>query len=132
MPPAPTWRMWAGSRCTPGTPGGGRAGRSRRSSRRSGKPATGRRAAASSQPQCWKARSTLVNTGELASALSEADGRVLGIQTKLHRWAAQQPGRRFDDLFNLVCDPATLLLAFDRVAGNRGARTPGVDGVRVV
>jgi RNA-directed DNA polymerase len=37
-------------------------------------------------------------------------------------------GRRFDDLFNFVCDPATLIMAFDRVAGNRGARTPVVDG----
>ncbi|MGW1656805.1 hypothetical protein ACWCQD_30540, partial [Streptomyces atratus] len=39
------------------------------------------------------------------------------------------PGRRFDDLFNFVHDPATLLVAFDRVAGNQGARTPGVDGL---
>jgi len=37
----------------------------------------------------------------------------------------------FDDLFNLVHDPATLLVAFERVAGNTGARTPGVDGLRV-
>ncbi|HWO65066.1 MAG TPA: group II intron reverse transcriptase/maturase, partial [Umezawaea sp.] len=29
-------------------------------------------------------------------------------------------------------DPATLIMAFDRVAGNQGARTPGVDGLRVV
>jgi RNA-directed DNA polymerase len=28
-------------------------------------------------------------------------------------------------------DPATLIVAFDRVAGNRGANTPGVDGLRV-
>ena len=54
--------------------------------------------------------------------------RVSGMQTKLHCWAAADPGRRFDDLFNLVCDPATLLLAFVRVAGNRGAMTAGVDG----
>jgi RNA-directed DNA polymerase len=54
--------------------------------------------------------------------------RVAGIQAKLHRWAAADPGRRFDDLFNLVHDPA-LLVAFGRVAGNKGANTPGVDGV---
>src|SRR5690348_9752264 len=54
--------------------------------------------------------------------------RVAGMQAKLHRWAAADPGRRFDDLFNFVCDPATLVVAFDRVAGNRGANTPGVDG----
>lgn len=51
------------------------------------------------------------------------------MQAKLHRWAATDSGRRFDDLFNFVHDPATLLVAFDRVAGNRGARTPGVDGL---
>jgi hypothetical protein len=45
--------------------------------------------------------------------------RVSGMQAKLHRWAAADRGRRFDDLFNLVHDPATLLVAFGRVAGNR-------------
>ena len=55
--------------------------------------------------------------------------RVAGMQAKLHRWAAAGPGRRFDDLFNLVHDPATLIVAFGRVAGNKGANTPGVDGV---
>src|SRR5665811_2597962 len=63
------------------------------------------------------------------SAPMGSSGRVLEMQTKLHRWAAADPGRRFDDLFNLVHDPATLRLAFDRVAGNKGARTAGVDGV---
>jgi RNA-directed DNA polymerase len=53
------------------------------------------------------------------------------MQAKLHRWAAADPGRRFDDLFNFVHDPATLIVAFDRVAGNRGANTPGVDRVTV-
>jgi RNA-directed DNA polymerase len=51
------------------------------------------------------------------------------MQAKLHRWAAADPGRRFDDLFNFVHDPATLIVAFSRVAGNQGANTPGVDGV---
>ena len=57
--------------------------------------------------------------------------RVAGMQAKLHRWAAADPGRRFDDLFNLVHDPATLMVAFARVAGNQGANTPGVDGITV-
>ncbi|MET7766464.1 hypothetical protein ABZS71_32450 [Streptomyces sp. NPDC005393] len=56
-------------------------------------------------------------------------GRVLEMQTKLHRWAVADPGRRFDDLFNFVHDSATLMMAFDRVAGNKGARTAGVDGL---
>jgi len=64
----------------------------------------------------------------------EADGRLVGVsemQAKLHRWAVADPGRRFDDLFNLVCDLLTLIRAFSRVAGNQGARTPGVDGLTV-
>ncbi|GLV80301.1 group II intron reverse transcriptase/maturase [Streptomyces hygroscopicus subsp. hygroscopicus] len=57
--------------------------------------------------------------------------KVAEMQTKLHRWAAADSGRRFDDLFNLVHDPATLMVAFDRVAGNQGSRTAGVDGLTV-
>src|SRR5260221_13448128 len=55
--------------------------------------------------------------------------RVAGMQAKLHRWAVADPGRRFDDLFNFVHDPATLIVAFDRVATNQGANTSGTDGV---
>ena len=57
-----------------------------------------------------------------------AQERVLGWQTKLHRWAVRDERARFDDLFNLVCDPATLLVAWERVKRNRGSRTAGVDG----
>ena len=42
-------------------------------------------------------------TAELAKA------RVLRIQTKLHQWATDDPNRRFDDLYNLVYDPAVLV-----------------------
>ncbi|MGC7101833.1 group II intron reverse transcriptase/maturase [Amycolatopsis lurida] len=62
------------------------------------------------------------------TALYRAERRVLGIQTKLHRWAIEEPDRKFDDLFNLVVDPAFLMVAWDRVRGNRGARSAGVDG----
>ena len=58
----------------------------------------------------------------------EAWARVLGIQTKLHQWATDDPSRRFDDLYNLVCDPAVLVEAWRRVKANRGARSAGVDG----
>src|SRR3954451_9868301 len=57
--------------------------------------------------------------------------RVSEMQAKLHRWAAADRGRRFDDLFNFVHDPATLIVACDRVAGNTGSRTAGVDGLTV-
>jgi RNA-directed DNA polymerase len=77
---------------------------------------------------CWKTRRTLVNISELELALGWAEPRVLEIQAKLHRRAVADPGRRFDDLFNLVADPAFLLVAWARVRGNKGARTAGVDG----
>ena len=57
--------------------------------------------------------------------------RVSEMQAKLHRWASADRGRRFDDLFNLVHDPATLRVAWERVATNSGARTAGSDGVTV-
>jgi retron-type reverse transcriptase len=72
-----------------------------------------------------------VNTGASDQIPAGSWSRVSGMQARLHRWAAADPGRRFDDLFNLVHDPATLIVAFDRVAGNHGANTPGVDGLTV-
>jgi len=70
-----------------------------------------------------------VNTDAPWPDLDEAEFRVLKVQTKLHQWATDDPHRRFDDLYNLVCDPAFLVVAWNRVRGNRGARTAGVDGV---
>jgi RNA-directed DNA polymerase len=72
-----------------------------------------------------------VNTGAPPTSfltLEEAQARVLGIQTKLHRWATDDRSCRFDDLFNLICDPAFLLVGWRRVRGNTGARSAGVDG----
>jgi RNA-directed DNA polymerase len=70
-----------------------------------------------------------VNTGAPWPDLDEAESRVLVMQTKLHQWAKADPGRRFDDLANLVYDPAFLVTAWARVRGNKGARTAGVDGI---
>lgn len=70
-----------------------------------------------------------MNTDELEYALLKAERRVLEIQTKLHRWARDDPHRRFDDLCNLVADPAFLLVAWDRVRHNKGARTAGADSL---
>ena len=53
-------------------------------------------------------------------AESRPGSGVLGIQTKLHRWPGEDEGRRFDDLYNLVCDPAFLTVAGERVRANRG------------
>ena len=71
-----------------------------------------------------------MNTDAPWPTLEEAEARVLEIQAKLHQWATDSPDRRFDDLFNLVADPAFLVVAWNRVRGNRGARTAGVDGVK--
>src|SRR6266498_4754579 len=78
----------------------------------------------------WKGGRSLVNTDVLWPERDWAEAQVLRIQTKLHQWAIDDPGRRFDDLFNLVCDPAVLVVAWRRVRGNRGKRTAGIDGVR--
>ena len=69
-----------------------------------------------------------MNTRDPESAVRVAERRVLEIQTKLHRWATGDSHHRFDDLFNLVADPAFLLVAWDRVRSNKGSRTAGVDG----
>jgi RNA-directed DNA polymerase len=75
----------------------------------------------------------LVNTDapppESWPELGAAERRVLEIQAKLHQWAGRDTGRRFGDLFNLVTDPAFLLVAWERVRTNKGARTAGVDGL---
>jgi RNA-directed DNA polymerase len=71
-----------------------------------------------------------VNTDDpTLSALLRAERRVLEIQTKLHRWAGEDRARRFDDVFNLVADPDFLLVAWERVRSNTGARTAGIDGL---
>ncbi|MDG6913562.1 MAG: group II intron reverse transcriptase/maturase [Nitrososphaerota archaeon] len=68
----------------------------------------------------------MVNTGA-----SEADPRlrVLLHQEKLHDWSKSDSQRRFDDLFNLVYDHATLEVAYLLTESNQGSRTPGIDGV---
>ena len=61
-----------------------------------------------------------MNTGDPWPDLDEAELRVHEMQTKLHQWAISDPGRRFDDLYNLVYDPAFLVVAWSRVQGKQG------------
>jgi RNA-directed DNA polymerase len=70
-----------------------------------------------------------MNIGVSWPDLDEAEHRVLAMQTKLHQWATSEPDRCFDDLFNLVYDPAFLVVAWSRVRRNKGGRTAGVDGI---
>ena len=70
----------------------------------------------------------LVNTGAVNwPDPNSAYFTVRRMQTKLHHWATQEPGRRFGDLHNLVYDPAFLMAAWERVSTNKGAKTPGID-----
>ena len=70
-----------------------------------------------------------MNTGAPWPGLDEAQARVHAMQTKLHQWVVGDPDRRLDDLYNLVYDPAFLVVAWDRVKSNTGARSAGVDGI---
>jgi RNA-directed DNA polymerase len=73
-----------------------------------------------------------VNTGAVSwPDPYSAEVAVRSMQIKLHRWAGEDPSRRFGDLFNLVYDPAFLVHAWERVSANRGARTPGIDKATV-
>ena len=69
-----------------------------------------------------------MNTRDPESVRYWAERRVLGIEAKLYRWAIDDPHRRFDDLVNVVTDPGFPLIARERVARNKGARSGGVDG----
>ena len=60
-----------------------------------------------------------MNIGAPWPDLSEAERRVRVMQTKLHQWAKTDPGRCFDDLYNLVYDPAFLTVAWRRVRATR-------------
>lgn len=70
-----------------------------------------------------------MNTGASYPDRETARARVLAMQTKLHRWATADAGRCFDDLYNLVHDPAFLVTAWHRVRGNKGGRAAGIDGI---
>ena len=73
-----------------------------------------------------------VNIGAAAwPSVDQAHGAVRKIQNKLHCWAGADSARRFDDLYNLVCDRNVLTVAWERVAGNAGARTAGIDRATV-
>lgn len=72
---------------------------------------------------------TLENSSESWPDFDEAWARVRRMQAKLHLWATRDPGRVFNDLYNLVHNPAFLVHSWERVRGNKGGRTAGVDGV---
>ena len=74
----------------------------------------------------WPGEDSPGEPGDDAPVMTDG---VRGMQAKLHRWAGEDSSRRFGDLFNLAFDPCFLAEAWTRVSGNRGAQTPGIDGV---
>lgn len=70
-----------------------------------------------------------LNSDTTWPSLHQAKQRVLLHQRKLHRWSTDDPERRFGDLYNLVHDRATLVVAWHQVRSNQGSRTAGVDAV---
>lgn len=72
-----------------------------------------------------------MNTGARWPTPDEAKAKVLRMQTKLQRWASEDHDRQFNDLYNLVCDPALLIVGWQLVRHNKGTRSAGVDGMTV-
>ncbi len=68
-----------------------------------------------------------MNTDELPLTPFRAESRVLEIQTKLHRWARQEPHRRFDDLFNLAAPRKRPVVSPVKPGGTR-REVPGFNG----
>src|SRR6266568_6885166 len=79
------------------------------------------------QGGCWNAGRTLVNTDELEQAIYMAERRVLEIQAKLHRWAVDDPHRRFGDLFNLAAPRKRLVISPVKPGGTQ-RKVSGPDG----
>src|SRR3990170_3002830 len=118
-------------------------GRSRCSSPRPGEPVTWRRTAVVSRSIEKRLEAVMPKdappNGDAPTDHDDQAGdvpvgprrRVSEMQAKLHRWAVADPGRRVDDLFNLVHDPAPLIVAWDRAAANPGANPAGSDGLTI-
>ena len=110
-----------------------------RTDRRSGQGGRSRRTPSRGEPGTW-GRAAAVSRREGDCNAERRGGEYRRSSTRT-RWVhalgyrgcrpsftigrRSDPGRSFDDLFNLVYDPATLLVAFDRVAANPVPRLLG-------
>jgi len=56
---------------------------------------------------------------------------VLSVQCKLYQWSKANPGDQWRDMWGWLTSQDMLRHAWQRVASNRGGRTPGVDGMTV-
>ena len=56
---------------------------------------------------------------------------LLGVQRKLYQWSRNNPDSSYRELWNWVTDPRNLRCAWRKIAGNKGNRTAGIDGMTV-
>jgi RNA-directed DNA polymerase len=56
---------------------------------------------------------------------------LLGVQRKLYQWSREHSEESYRELWNWIIDPRNLRCAWQRVATNKGERTPGIDGMTV-
>jgi RNA-directed DNA polymerase len=69
-----------------------------------------------------------VNTGAVGwPTFDSAYFTVRRMQAKLHRWAGEDPSRRFGDLFNLAAPRKRLVISPVKPGGTR-REVPGSDG----
>jgi hypothetical protein len=120
LPPPRIRRGWSGLGASTADRSG--AGRSRRSTPSRGEPRTWERAAAISRREgsCNAAR-RVAEWQRTGHGFGRGSGSGYAGQASPLGGGRSRPP--VDDLFNFVHDPATLLMAFDRIAGNLGAPT---------
>ncbi len=70
-----------------------------------------------------------LNNFNLLPSRPEARLQVQALQKKFFERANEDPSRVFDGIYNLVYQPAVLVEAAARVLSNKGANTPGLDGI---
>jgi Taurine catabolism dioxygenase TauD, TfdA family len=56
---------------------------------------------------------------------------LLGVQRKLYQWSRNNPDSCYRELWNWVTDLRNLRCAWRKIAGNKGSRTAGIDGMTV-
>ena len=56
---------------------------------------------------------------------------LLGVQRKLYQWSRNNPASCYRELWNWVTDLRNLRCAWRKIAGNKGSRTAGIDGMTV-
>jgi group II intron reverse transcriptase/maturase len=57
---------------------------------------------------------------------------LLGVQRKLYQWSRNNPESCYRELWNWVTDLRNLRRAWRKIAGNKGSRTAGIDGMTVM